>query len=198
MLPAGVSTTVTELDTLDDDVGRGGARRCRSRSRSRTGSTSAAGTCSSRPDDQPAIARELDCTICWMSDEPLHPGRRYALKHTTRTVRATVQAITERTDPETLERQLEPTSLVLNDIGRVTLRTSSAVVADPYTVNRVTGAFILIDEDSNDTVAAGVIRDCTRGRARPRATAATSPGTRPRSTETSAGWRSISAERRFC
>ena len=103
-------------------------------------------------------ARELDCTICWMSEEPLHPGRRYALKHTTRTVRATVQAITERTDPETLDRQLEPTSLAVNDIGRVTLRTSSAVVADPYSVNRVTGAFILIDEDSNDTVAAGVIR----------------------------------------
>ena len=63
------------------------------------------------PGDQPASARELECTLCWMSEEPLHPGRRYALKHTTRTVRATVQSITERTDPETLERQLEPTSL---------------------------------------------------------------------------------------
>jgi bifunctional enzyme CysN/CysC len=157
VLPAGVSTTITHLDTLDDDadtavppmsvtfgladqldVGRGDVLVA--------------------PDDQPAVARELDCTICWMSEEPLHPGRRYALKHATRTVRATVQAITERTDPETLERQLEPTALVLNDIGRVTLRTSAAVVADPYAVNRVTGAFILIDEDSNDTVAAGVIR----------------------------------------
>ncbi len=64
----------------------------------------------------------------------------------------------ERTDPETLERQLDPTSLVLNDIGRVTLRTNSVVVADPYAFNRVTGAFILIDEGSNDTVAAGTIR----------------------------------------
>ena len=63
------------------------------------------------PGDQPVSARELDCTICWMSEEPLHPGRRYALKHTTRTVRATVQEIIERTDPETLERELEPTSL---------------------------------------------------------------------------------------
>jgi bifunctional enzyme CysN/CysC len=110
------------------------------------------------PDDQPVNARELDCTICWMTEEPLHPGRRYALKHATRTVRATVHSITERTDPETLERELEPTALALNDIGRVTLRTSAVVVADPYAVNRVTGAFILIDEDSNDTVAAGVIR----------------------------------------
>jgi len=66
-----------------------------------------------------------------------------------------VQEITERTDPETLERRLEPTSLAVNDIGEVRLRTSSAVVADPYVVNRETGAFILIDEDSNDTVGHG-------------------------------------------
>ena len=104
------------------------------------------------------LREDVAVVICWMSEEPLHPGRRYALKHTTRTVRATVQEISERTDPETLERLLEPTSLAVNDIGRVTLRTSAPVVADPYTVNRVTGAFILIDEDSNDTVGAGVIR----------------------------------------
>jgi bifunctional enzyme CysN/CysC len=158
VLPAGVSSTVTALDTLSDDssdavppvsvtftladqldVGRGdmlvGA------------------------DDQPVIARELDATICWMSEEPVHIGRRYALKHTTRVVRATVHEIVERTDPETLERHLEPTSLELNDIGRVRLRTSAPVLADPYSVNRGTGAFILIDENSNDTVAAGVIHE---------------------------------------
>ncbi len=157
VLPAGVSTTITELDTLDGDadpavppmsvtfgladpldVGRGDLL--------------------VGPGNQPVTARELDCTLCWMSEEPLHPGRRYALKHTTRTVRATVQEITERTDPETLERQVEPTSLALNDIGQVTLRTNAPVVADPYALNAVTGAFILIDEDSNETVAAGVIR----------------------------------------
>jgi bifunctional enzyme CysN/CysC len=157
VLPAGVSTRVTELDTLVADaqqavppmsitfalsdrldVGRGDML--------------------VGPDDLPPAARQLDCTICWMSVEPLYPGRRYALKHTTRTVRATILEIVERTDPETLERQLEPPSLAVNDIGRVTLRTSLPVMADPYSVNRVTGAFILIDEDSKDTVAAGVIR----------------------------------------
>ena len=86
--------------------------------------------------DQPTSARELECTICWMSEDPLHAGRRYALKHTTRTVRATVQGIIERTDPETLERQLEPISLALNDIGRIRVRTSAPVLADPYAVNR--------------------------------------------------------------
>ena len=78
------------------------------------------------------------------------------------------------------------------------LRTNSPVVADPYAVNRVTGAFILIDEDSNDTVAAGVIRTARAVEARRARTGATSPGTRRRSTATTAGWRSTNAARPFC
>jgi bifunctional enzyme CysN/CysC len=92
-----------------------------------------------------------------MSEEALAPGRRYALKHTTRTVRATVQEIIERWEPETLERTADASALALNDIGRVRLLTSSVVLAEPYRVNRVTGSFILIDEHSNETVGAGVI-----------------------------------------
>jgi bifunctional enzyme CysN/CysC len=156
VLPAGVTTRITGVDVLSEerqegvpplsvsftladqlDVGRGDM---------------IVGV-----DDQPTVARELEGTVCWMGEEPLHVGRRYALKHTTRTVRATVQEIIERTDPETLERQLEPTRLAVNDIGRIRVRTSGPVLADPYSVNQGTGAFILIDEDSNDTVAAGVI-----------------------------------------
>jgi bifunctional enzyme CysN/CysC len=157
VLPAGTTTTITDLDTLNGnghaavppmsvtfgladrlDVGRGDVL---------------VGL-----NEQPVVARELDSTLCWMSEQPLYPGRRYALKLATQTVRATVAEISERTDPETLERQLSPTALAINDIGQVRLRTSKPVVADPYMLNRVTGAFILIDEDSNDTVAAGVIR----------------------------------------
>src|SRR6202020_2203854 len=111
------------------------------------------------PDNPPPAARELDATICWMSEEPLAPGRRYALKHTSRTVRTTVQAIRDRWDPETLEVFAEPSSLGLNDIGRVSLRTSSPVLADPYRRNGITGAFIVIDEHSNDTVGAGIVRE---------------------------------------
>jgi bifunctional enzyme CysN/CysC len=109
-------------------------------------------------DDPPTVARELEATVCWMAEEPLRPGHRCALKHTTRTVRATVQTIHDRVDAETLEVHAAPTELALNDIGRVTLRTSAAIVADPYAVNRVMGAFILIDEHGNDTVAAGLTR----------------------------------------
>jgi bifunctional enzyme CysN/CysC len=155
--PAGVSATVASVDTLDPeraaavpplsvgvtlmtdvDVGRGDVLVA--------------------PDNQPPAARELDATICWMAEGSLAPGRRYALKHTTRTVRATVQEIIDRWDPETLEVFTQPTHLGLNDIGRVNLRTSSPVLADPYRQNSVTGAFILIDEYTNETVGAGIIR----------------------------------------
>ena len=158
VLPGGATTTVVSIDTLDPnapnavppmsvgvtladeiDVGRGDLLASR--------------------EDRPPAARELDTTVCWMTEQPLTPGRRYALKHTTRTVRATVQAVLDRWDPETLEVQRDPNALRLNDIGRVALRTSSPVLGDPYRRNGVTGAFILIDEHSNETVGAGIIRE---------------------------------------
>jgi bifunctional enzyme CysN/CysC len=102
-------------------------------------------------------ARELDATVCWFAETPLRAGDRVALKQTSKTVRATVQALHTRLDPETLDELDNPVELSLNDIGLVTLRTSSVVVADSYTENRDTGAFILIDETSNDTIGAGTI-----------------------------------------
>jgi bifunctional enzyme CysN/CysC len=157
VLPSGRATTVTSLDTLDPehpeavaplsvtitladhlDVGRGDML-------------------VSGP-DQPPAARELEATVCWMVDAPMRPGGRYALKHTSRTVRATVQSIHHRVDPETLQRQPDPAELTLNDIGHVVLRTSSPVLADPYRVNRETGAFILVDEHTHDTAGAGIVQ----------------------------------------
>jgi bifunctional enzyme CysN/CysC len=155
--PAGARTTVASLDTLDPSV------------RVAIPSMSVSVTLSDELDvgrgdvltsleESPPAARELDTAICWMAEQPLSPGRRYALKHTTRTVRATVQTVSTRWDLETLEQLPDPGALELNDIGRVTLRTSSPVLADPYRRNRATGAFILIDEDSNETVGAGIVR----------------------------------------
>ena len=105
----------------------------------------------------PVLARELDATVCWFIDSPLRAGDRLALKQTSKTVRATVQELHTRLDPETLDELDQPVELALNDIGTVTLRTSSIVIADSYTDNRDSGAFILIDETTNDTVGAGTI-----------------------------------------
>jgi bifunctional enzyme CysN/CysC len=105
----------------------------------------------------PVPARELDATVCWFVDSPLRAGDRLALKQATSTVRATVQELHTRLDPETLDELDGPVALALNDIGTVTLRTSSVLVADAYADNRDGGAFILIDETTNDTVGAGTI-----------------------------------------
>jgi sulfate adenylyltransferase large subunit len=109
-----------------------------------------------RADSAPEPVRELEATVCWLGDTPARPGGRYLLKHTTRTVRAKLDAIEHRLDVTSLER--EPADeLDLNAIGRVRLRLGDAVMPDTYADVRATGAFILIDEATNDTVGAGMI-----------------------------------------
>jgi sulfate adenylyltransferase large subunit len=105
----------------------------------------------------PTVARELEAVVCWMADAPLKPGGRYALKHTTRSVRAIVEAVDWHLDVETLDRIDNEDGLSLNEIGHVRLRLSGPLAFDPYARNRETGSFILIDEATNDTVGAGLI-----------------------------------------
>ena len=107
-------------------------------------------------EDQPVSARELDAVVCWMSDQPLQPRSRYTIKHTTRTARAIIEQIEYRVDVNTLDH-VPASQLGLNEIGRVRLRCSSPLVVDPYSRNRTTGSFILIDEATNDTVAGGMV-----------------------------------------
>jgi len=110
-----------------------------------------------RPRNQPSVSRDIDAIVCWMSETPLRERTRYVLKHTTRTVRAIVSELVHRIDVDSLHRDQQATELALNEIGRVRLRTSMPLVFDPYQRNRTTGAFILIDEVTNDTVAGGMI-----------------------------------------
>jgi len=95
--------------------------------------------------------------ICWMTDKPLQPKGRYALKHTTRWTRAIVTDLLYRLDVNTGHRDESPAQLGLNDLGRIRLRTTTPVIYDPYRRNRTTGSFILVDEATNATVAAGML-----------------------------------------
>lgn len=105
----------------------------------------------------PTAVREFDAWVCWMSERTgMAPGGRYAIKHTTHAARAVVETIAARLDINELS-EAPAASLGLNDIGRVRLRTSEPVFIDTYADNRRTGSFILIDETTNDTVAAGMI-----------------------------------------
>jgi sulfate adenylyltransferase subunit 1 len=111
------------------------------------------------PDESPTVSRELEADVCWMAQEPMRPGGRYLIKHTSRNATAIVDRIGEVVDVHTLERDPPPAELLLNDIARVRLRTSAPLLLDPYTSNRRTGSFILIDEASNGTVGAGMITE---------------------------------------
>jgi sulfate adenylyltransferase large subunit len=109
------------------------------------------------PERPPIVARELEARVCWMSERALEPRAKVAVKHTTRSVRAVVDKLVSLTDIHSLDDVPGPERLELNDIGVVRLRLSEPLAVDPYAENRETGAFILIDEATNDTVGAGMI-----------------------------------------
>jgi bifunctional enzyme CysN/CysC len=113
-----------------------------------------------RPHNQPTAAQDIDAMVCWMSVErPLTARTKLVIKHTTRTARALVRNLHYRLDVNTLHRDEDASALRLNEIGRVGLRVTQPLFVDDYNRNRLTGGFILIDEATNETVAAGMIID---------------------------------------
>jgi hypothetical protein len=108
------------------------------------------------PSHAPQVTRTVDARLVWMSQTPLDERREYLVKHTTQEVKARVRAIRYRIDVNNLEKQ-EANELRLNDIGAAVIETRKPLFVDPYRRNRSTGAFILIDPVSNETVAAGMI-----------------------------------------
>jgi sulfate adenylyltransferase subunit 1 len=111
-----------------------------------------------RPHNRPTVAQDIEAMICWMDESsPLTVGRKYAIKHTTRSARAVVRGLQYRLDVNTLHRDESATGLGLNEIGRVRLRTTVPLLCDEYRRNRTTGGFIVIDEGTNRTVGAGMI-----------------------------------------
>jgi bifunctional enzyme CysN/CysC len=110
-----------------------------------------------RPHNQPRVTQDVEAMVCWLSDRPLSVRGMYALKHTTRNVRAQVRDLEYRIDVNTLHRDESADSLSLNEIGRVQLRTTQALFVDEYRRNRTTGSFLLIDEATGATVGAGML-----------------------------------------
>ena len=113
-----------------------------------------------RPHNRPAAAQDIEGMVCWMSaDRPLTPRSRLIVKHTTRTVKGVVTDLHYRIDVNTLHRDETATGLGLNEIGRIRLRLTQPVFADPYARNRQTGGLILIDEATNATVGTVMITE---------------------------------------
>jgi len=116
-----------------------------------------------RPHNRPSVGQDIDAMVCWLSaDSSLSPDATYTIQHTTRSTRASVRKLDYRLDINTLHRDDNAAALSLNEIGRVQLRTQKPLLFDPYRRNRDTGSFILIDEATNNTVAAGMITGATQ------------------------------------
>ena len=110
-----------------------------------------------RVNNKPEVTQDVDIMVCWLNNNPMQLGHKYILRHTTREVRAMVKEIVYKIDINTMQRQEGEKQFTARDIGRIRLRTTAPVFTDPYRVNKHTGSLILIDEVTNETVAAGMI-----------------------------------------
>lgn len=110
-----------------------------------------------KENNQPLVSQDLDVMICWLNGKKPQPGAKYYLRQATSEVRSMIKEIVYKMDINTLHRMEEDTSIGMNDIARVKIRTTKPVAYDPYRKNRSTGSLILVDESTNETVAAGMI-----------------------------------------
>ncbi len=156
VLPSGFSSTIKKIDTIDGelqeafppqsitvlleddlDVGRGDMI--------------------VRENNQPEAGQDLEVMVCWFSERPLQPRGKYTIMHTTQEVRCIIKEVRYRLDINSLHRDLEDTTIKMNDIGRVHIRTTKPLFFDSYRKNRITGSLIFVDEGTNETVGAGMI-----------------------------------------
>jgi bifunctional enzyme CysN/CysC len=158
VLPSGATSRIAGIDTFDGEVAEAFPPMSVTL-RLEDELDISRGDLIARPHNHPVSSRELDAIVCWMNETPLAQGGRYVLKHTTKTVRAVADELLHRIDVDTLHRDESADTLTLNEIGRLRLRTSAPLTYDAYRRNRATGGFILIDEATNETLAAGMLLD---------------------------------------
>ena len=110
-----------------------------------------------RTNNQPHVGQDIDLMICWLNEKPLNVRGKYAIKHTTQELRCIVKQVLYKVNINTLHRIEDDLQLGLNDIGRISIRTTRPLFYDNYRRNRATGSVILVDEFTNETVGAGMI-----------------------------------------
>ena len=112
-----------------------------------------------RENNLPIVSQDIDLMICWMNKKKLQVGNKYIIRHTTNETKCLVKEMLYKLDINTLHRIEDAKSLGLNEIGRIKIRTAKPLFYDKYKDNRATGCMIFIDEHTNETVAAGMIRE---------------------------------------
>ncbi len=156
VLPSGLTSTIESLDTADGPV-EAAFPPMSIVVRLADDIDVSRGDVICRKGNHPEVSQDIDAMVCWMDDAPLTVGQKLSILHTTRSARAVVKAIEYELDVNTLHRTEGATSLGLNAIGRVKLRTTTPLVADEYARNQTTGSFVLVNESTNRTVGAGTI-----------------------------------------
>ncbi|MEQ8625475.1 MAG: sulfate adenylyltransferase subunit CysN [Vicingaceae bacterium] len=155
-LPSGFSSTIKSIDTLDGPIEEAFAPMSVTITLEDEIDISR-GDMIVRENNQPEVSQDIDVMLCWMSDKELQLGGKYAIKHTSNDARCVIKDIKYKVDINTLHRLEEDKKIDMNDIGRVSLRTTKPLFFDSYKRNRNTGSLILIDETTNETVGAGMI-----------------------------------------
>jgi len=156
VLPGGRRTTVAAVDTADGPLETAGAGRSVT-IRLTDDIDIARGDLLATADRPPTVTGDLDATLCWLADKPLHPGARLLLKHGARTTQAVVTALGDRLDVDDVAWAAAADQLAINDIARVSLRTADPLPVDHYADIRATGSFLLIDPPTGNTLAAGLV-----------------------------------------
>jgi len=159
VLPSGMTSKISKIDLFDKEIDEAFPPMSVTVSLEDDVDVSR-GDLIARVNNAPKPSQDIDAMICWMTNEPLRPRQKLAIKHTTRIARALVKDIQYRLDVNSLHRDTDDVAtkgLGLNEIGRVQLRTTIPLLCDPYSKNRTTGSFVLIDEATGVTVGAGMI-----------------------------------------
>jgi sulfate adenylyltransferase subunit 1 len=156
-LPGGVISTVKEINTFDGPVAEAFCPQSVTLVLEHDVDVSRGSMIIGLDETLPGCSSDLRAKVCWMHPRPLQRGKKYFLKHTTTTVQAVVTEIEHRLDIATLAPQPAPPELVMNDLGEIHLRTAKPLFHDGYATNRLTGSFILIEQGTNATVAAGML-----------------------------------------
>ncbi|MDE5421201.1 sulfate adenylyltransferase subunit CysN [Ancylomarina sp. DW003] len=157
VLPSGRETTIKAIDTLNGELDIAFTPQSVTLRLSDEIDTSR-GDMIVAADNVPAMEQEFDAMVCWMNERAMIPGGKYTIKHTSNETRCMVRNVNFKVDVNTLEEMEDDKTIGLNDIACLKLKTAKPLFFDSYKKNRNTGSFILIDEATNETVAAGMIR----------------------------------------
>lgn len=156
VLPSGFSTSIKSIDTFSGEVDEAFAPMSVTITLEDEIDISR-GDMIARENNQPQVSQDIDVMICWFNNKPLQANSKFVIRHTTREARAMVKEINYKVDINSLHRIEDDKSVNMNDIARIRLRTTIPLLFDSYSRNRNTGGIILVDEATNETVAAGMI-----------------------------------------